>query len=71
MEQRREQQDVEQPLNNKPFHRGAALNKNGPARVKRWMQWETPFNLLAVQGDDDPLLLEEGEVHAKIGINWA
>jgi len=54
-------------LNNKPFHRGNAFNKNSPAWVKRRMQWETPFNLLAVQGVDDPLLLQERGVHAEIG----
>jgi len=54
-------------LNTSPLHRGNAFNKNGPARVKRRMQWEAPSKLLAV---DDPLLLPEREVHAEIGINW-
>jgi len=54
-------------LNTSPLHRGNASNKNGPARVKRRMQWEAPFKPLAV---DDPLLLPEREVHAEIGINW-
>jgi len=54
-------------LNTSPLHRGNATNKNGPARVKRRMQWEAPSKPLAV---DDPLLLLEREVHAKIGINW-
>jgi len=54
-------------LNTSPPHRGNASNKNGPARVKRGMQWEAPFKPLAV---DDPLLLPEREVHAEIGINW-
>jgi len=31
------------------------------------MQWEAPSKLLAV---DDPLLLQEREVQAEIGINW-
>jgi len=44
-----------------PLHRGNASNKNGPARVKRRMQWEVPSKRLAV---DDPLLLPEQEVHA-------
>jgi len=43
---------------------GNASNKNGPARVKQWMQWKAPFNPLAV---DDPLLLPEQEVLAEIG----
>ena len=58
-------------LNTSPLHRGNARgnasNKNGPARVKRWMQWEAPSKLLAV---DDLLLLPKREVHAEIGINW-
>jgi len=54
-------------LNTSPLHRGNASNKNGPARVKRRMQWEAPSQPLAV---DDPLLLPEREVHAEIGINW-
>jgi len=54
-------------LNTSPLHRGNAFNKNGPARVKRRMQWEAPSKLLAV---DDPLLLPEQEVYAEIGINW-
>ena len=29
-------------LNTSPLHRGNASNKNGPARVKRRMQWEAP-----------------------------
>jgi len=48
-----------------PLHRGNASNKDGPARVKRRMQWEAPSKPLAV---DDPLLLLEREGHAKIGI---
>ena len=40
---------------------------NGPARVKRRMQWEARSKPLAV---DDHLLLPEREVHAEIGINW-
>jgi len=43
-------------LNTRPLHRGNAFNKAGPARVKRWMQWEAPSKLLAV---DDPLPLPE------------
>jgi len=39
-------------LNTSPLHRGNAFNKNGPAGVKRRMQWEAPFKPLAV---DDPL----------------
>jgi len=54
-------------LNASPLHRGNASNKNGPARVKRRMQWEAPSKPLAV---DDPLLLPEREVHEEIGINW-
>jgi len=54
-------------LNTSPLHRGNASNKNGPARVKRRMQWEVPSKPLAV---DDPLLLPERDVHAEIGINW-
>ena len=54
-------------LNTSPLHRGNASNKNGPARIKRWMQWEAPSKPLAV---DVPLLLLEREVHAEIGINW-
>jgi len=52
-------------LNTSPLHRGNASNKNGPARVKRQMQWEVPSKPLVV---DDPLLLPEREVHAEIGI---
>ena len=54
-------------LNTSPLHRGNASNKNGPARIKRRMQWEAPSKPLAV---DDPLLLPERELHAEIGINW-
>jgi len=43
-------------LNTSPLHRGNASNKNGPAWVKRRMQWETPSKPLAV---DVPLLLPE------------
>ena len=50
-----------------PHHRENAFNRNGPARVKRRMQWEASSKLLAV---DDPLLLQEREVHAEIGIDW-
>ena len=46
-------------LNASPLHQGNV--SNGPARVKRRMQWEAPSKLLAV---DDPLLLLEREVHA-------
>jgi len=53
-------------LNTSLLHRGKAFNKNGPARVKRRIQWEAPSKLLAV---DDPLLLPKREVHAEIGIN--
>jgi len=42
------------------------LNKNGPARVKQQMKWETPSKQVVVE---DPLLLPEREVHEKIGIN--
>ena len=52
-------------LNTSPLHRGNASNKNGPARLKRRMQWEAPSKPLAV---DDLLLLPEREVHA-FGIN--
>jgi len=48
------------------LHRGNASNKNGPAQVKRRMQWEAPSKPLAV---DDPVFLLEREVHAEIGIN--
>jgi len=54
-------------LNTSPLHRENASNKNGPARVKLRMQWEAPFNPLAV---DDPLIRPEREVHAEISINW-
>jgi len=54
-------------LNAGPLHRGNAFNKNGPARVKRRMQWEAPSKLLTV---DDPLILPERQVHAEIGIDW-
>jgi len=54
-------------LNTSPLHRGNASNKNGPARVKRRMHWETPSEPLAV---DDPLLLPERKVHAETDINW-
>jgi len=54
-------------LNAGPLHRGNAFNKNGPARVKRRMQWEAPSKLLTV---DDPLILPERPVHAEIGIDW-
>jgi len=54
-------------LNTSPLHRGNASNKNGPALIKRRMQWEAPSKPLAV---DDPLLLPEQDVHAEIGINW-
>jgi len=43
-------------LNASPLHRGNLSNKNGPARVKRRMQWEAPSKPLAV--DDRLLLLE-------------
>jgi len=43
-------------LNTSPLHGGNASNKNGPARVKQRMQWETPSKPLAV---DDSLLLRE------------
>jgi len=35
-------------LSTSPLHRGNASNKNGPARVKRRMQWEAPSKPLAV-----------------------
>jgi len=54
-------------LSTSPLHRGNASKKNGPARVKRRMQWEAPSKPLAV---DDPLLLPEREVHEEIGVNW-
>ena len=54
-------------LHTSSIHRGNASYKNGPARIKRWMQWEASSKPLAV---DDPLLLPEREVHAEIGINW-
>jgi len=54
-------------LNTSPLHRGNASNKNGPAQVKRRMQWEASSKPLSV---DDPLLLLERQVHAEIGINW-
>jgi len=56
-------------LNTSPLHRGNTSNKNGPARVKRRMQWEAPSKPLAV---DEPLLLpvQEREVHTEISINW-
>jgi len=54
-------------LNTSPLYQGNASNKNGPARIKRRMQWEVPSKPLAV---DDPLLLPERELTAEIGINW-
>ena len=54
-------------LNNSPIHRWNASNKNGPARVKRRMQWEAPSKTLAVE---DPLLLPERKMHPEIGMNW-
>jgi len=48
-------------LNTSPLHRGNVSNKNGPARIKRWMQWEATSKPLAVE---DPLLLPKREVHA-------
>jgi len=53
-------------LNTISLHRGNASTNNGPARVKRRMQWEAPSKPLVV---DDPLLLPEREVHAELGIN--
>jgi len=38
-----------------PLHRGNASNKNGPAWVERWMQWEVPSK---------PLAVDEGQVTA-------
>jgi len=35
-------------LNTGPLHRGIAFNTNGPARVKRRIQWEAPSKPLAV-----------------------
>jgi len=69
MTQRQSLQDAMQPVEHKSTSpgQGNASNKNGPARVKQRMQWEAPSKSLAV---DDPLLLPEREVHAKIGINW-
>jgi len=46
-------------LNSGPLHQGIAFNANGPARVRRRMQWEEPSKPLAV---DDPPLLPEREV---------
>ena len=46
-------------LNTSPLHRGNTSNKNGPARVKRRMQWEAPSKPLAVE---NLLLLPEWEV---------
>jgi len=54
-------------LNTSPPNRGNASNKNGPARVKRQIQWEAASKPLAV---DNPLLLPEREVLSEIGINW-
>jgi len=54
-------------LDTSTLPRGNASNENGPARVKRKMQWKAPSKPLAV---DDPMLLPEREVHAEIGINW-
>jgi len=54
-------------LNTSPLHRGNASDKNGPARVKRRMQWEAPSKQLDV---NDPLLLLKQEVHEEIGLNW-
>ena len=50
-----------------PLHRGNRSTKNGPARIKRRMQWKASSKPLAV---DDPLLLPEREVHSEIGIHW-
>jgi len=52
-------------LNTGALQRRNALNTNGPARVKRRMQWEAYFKPLAV---DDPLLLPEREVPVEISI---
>jgi len=65
--ERSKDEDTKTRLNTSPLHRGNAYNKNGPARVKRLMQWEAPSKPLAVH---DPLLLPEPEVHAEIGIDW-
>jgi len=56
-------------LNTSPLHRGNTFNpdKNVPARAKWWKQWKALAKPLAA---DDPLLLQEREVHAEIGINW-
>jgi len=54
-------------LSTGPLHRANAFNTNGPAQVKRQMQWEPPSKPLAV---DDRLLLPEPEVRIEIGINW-
>ena len=50
-------------LHTNPLHRGNASDKNGPAQIKRRMQWEAPSKPLAV---DDPLLLLEREVMQKL-----
>ena len=54
-------------LNTRPLHRGNAFNTNGPARVKRRIQWEAPSKPLSL---DDTLLLSEREVRAEIDIMW-
>jgi len=54
-------------LNTSPLDRGNASNTNGPARVKRRMQWKAPSKPLAV---DDPLLLLERAVPVEICITW-
>jgi len=68
MMQRQSHQDAMQPVEHQSTSpgQGNASNKNGPARVKQRMQWEAPSKPLAV---DDPLLLPEREVHAKIAMN--
>jgi len=50
-------------LNTSPLHRRNASNKNGPAWVKRRMQWETPCKLLAV---DDLLLCRNEKCMQKL-----
>jgi len=67
IEQRKWNQEQCKQLNTGALQRRNALNTNGPARVKRRMQWEAYFKPLAV---DDPLLLPEREVPVEISITW-
>jgi len=52
-------------LNTSPLHGGNAFNTNGPAQVKRRIQWEAPSKPLSL---DEPLLLSEREVRKEIDI---